>query len=180
MDNQGKEADTNMPVQEISQFIVANLPALLLLCIGFVLVVVEIFIPGFGAPGIIGAICLIAGVALKANNALEALIMVVVIISLLAVALSISLRSASKGRLSKSNLILNDVSTTVESLSSQDLDFYVNKKGVSKTPLRPAGIADFDGVRLNVVSDGDVIATGTEVLVDHVEGNKIVVKPLSI
>ncbi len=167
-----------MPVQEISQFIVMNLPALLLLCIGFVLVVVEIFIPGFGAPGIIGGICLIAGVILKANNALEALIMVVVIISLLAVALSISLHSAAKGRISKSKLILKDVSTTVESLSSEDLNFYVNKKGIAKTVLRPAGIAEFDGVRLNVVSDGDFIAAGSEILVDHVEGNKIVVKPL--
>ena len=81
-----------------------NLPAILCLMFGFVLVVVEMFVPGFGLPGISGIILLVIGVALKARSPLEALIIAAVIILLLCVALSISLRSAATGRLSRSSL----------------------------------------------------------------------------
>ena len=84
-------------MEELSQFILQNLPAILCLISGFALVVVEMFIPGFGLPGISGIILLVVGVALKANSALEALIIAEVIILLLCVALSISLQAPPRG-----------------------------------------------------------------------------------
>ena len=39
-----------------------------------------------------------------------------------------------------------------------------------------AGIAEFDGVKLNVVSDGDFVAQGKTIVVLRVEGNRIVVR----
>lgn len=162
----------------LSEMILANLPAIICLVIGFVLVVVEMYIPGFGAPGIIGAILLVAGIALRAKNAVEALMMTVVIIALLCVALSISIHSASKGRLAKSKLILHEVSAP--NLGENDLEYFIGQTGVTKTVLRPAGIGEFDGVRLNIVSDGEFIALGAKVVVDRVEGNRIVVNPCGI
>ena len=43
------------------------------------------------------------------------------------------------------------------------------------TRLRPSGVADFDGVRLDVVSDGEFIDKGTPLVISKVEGNRIVV-----
>ena len=40
----------------------AYLPAIVLLILGFALVVLEMYLPGFGAPGILGFILLVAGV----------------------------------------------------------------------------------------------------------------------
>jgi len=37
-------------------------------------------------------------------------------------------------------------------------------------------MAEFDGVKLNVVSDGEYIASGAKVIVARVEGNRIVVR----
>ena len=99
-----------MVAMDVSQFILANLPAILCLLAGFTLVVVEMFIPGFGLPGISGIILLVVGVVLKARSPLEALIIAAAIILLLCIALSIALRSAARGRLSRSSLILSDVS----------------------------------------------------------------------
>ena len=48
-------------------------------------------------------------------------------------------------------------------------------EGVAVTVLRPAGMAEFDGVKLNVVSDGEFIPEGERVRVSRVEGNRIVV-----
>ena len=39
-----------------------------------------------------------------------------------------------------------------------------------------AGIAEFDGVKLNVVSDGDYIGAQEHVRVQRVDGNRIVVR----
>ncbi|MDO4740997.1 MAG: NfeD family protein [Eubacteriales bacterium] len=159
----------------ISQAIVANLPAVLLLVVGFILVVVEMYVPGFGIPGISGIACLIAGVIIKAESALEALIMAIVIIVLLCIALSISIRSVSKGRLSKSRLVLHETATDAENIGTNDLKFYLGREGVTSTVLRPAGMGEFDGVKLNIVSDGEFIAAGEKVRVVSVEGNRIVV-----
>ena len=160
----------------LSQAIIANLPAVLLLVIGFILVVIEMYVPGFGVPGITGIACLIAGVILKANSALEALIMAIVIIALLCVALSISIHSVSKGRLAKSKLVLHETATDAGSIGENDLKYYLDKTGTTTTVLRPAGMGEFDGVKLNVVSDGEFIAAGETVRVIAVEGNRIVVK----
>ena len=160
----------------LSQAIIANLPAVLLLVIGFILVVIEMYVPGFGAPGITGIACLIAGVILKANSALEALIMAIVIIALLCVALSISIHSVSKGRLAKSKLVLHETATDAGSIGENDLKYYLDKTGTTTTVLRPAGMGEFDGVKLNIVSDGEFIAAGETVRVIAVEGNRIVVK----
>lgn len=160
----------------ISQAILSNLPAVLLLVIGFILVVVEMYVPGFGVPGITGIACLIAGVIMKANSALEALIMAIVIIALLCVALSISIHSVSKGRLAKSKLVLHETATDAASIGETDLKYYLGREGTATTVLRPAGMGEFDGVKLNVVSDGEFIAAGEKVLVTSVEGNRIVVK----
>lgn len=164
-------------MEELSQFILQNLPAILCLISGFALVVVEMFIPGFGLPGISGIILLVVGVALKANSALEALIIAAVIILLLCVALSISLRSAAKGRLSRSSLVLSDVlKGNASEVSEVDLKFFIGHEGRTCCVLRPAGIAEFDGVKLNVVSDGAFIDEGKQVRVERVEGNRIVVR----
>jgi membrane-bound serine protease (ClpP class) len=42
--------------------------------------------------------------------------------------------------------------------------------------LRPAGIAQFDDARVDVVSDGGFIEAGTLIDVIRVDGNRIVVR----
>jgi membrane-bound serine protease (ClpP class) len=51
--------------------------------------------------------------------------------------------------------------------------------GVAVSPLRPAGIAEIDGTRVDVVSDGSFIEAGTAIEVTRVDGNRIVVRQLS-
>jgi len=157
------------------EILIANFVWLILLIIGFALVVVEMYIPGFGFPGITGTICLIAGVALYAKTDIVAwLVMTVIIVSLLCVALSFSIRSAAKGRLAKSKLVLHEVSTS--GVGDNDLSYYVGRTGCATTVLRPAGIGEFDGVKLNILSDGEFIAEGAQITVTRVEGNRIFVR----
>ncbi|GIX47373.1 MAG: hypothetical protein KatS3mg131_1584 [Candidatus Tectimicrobiota bacterium] len=53
----------------------------------------------------------------------------------------------------------------------------VGQVGVTLTPLRPAGSGDFDGKRLDILSEGPYIPAATPVVVVRVEGNRFVVRP---
>lgn len=152
--------------------------ALVALVVGYVLLVVEMCIPGFGVPGIAGVILAVLGVITMQPSPVQALIVVVVYVLLLCIALAICLRSAAKGRLSKSRLVLNEVATKSETPESSELSYFIGKTGMAHTPLRPAGIAEFDGVKLNVVSEGDFIDKDTPVRVHRVEGKRIIVTPI--
>lgn len=152
--------------------------ALVALALGYVLLVVEMCIPGFGVPGVAGTVLAILGLVVLQPTALQALIIVVIYVALLCVALAICMHSVSKGRLSKSRLVLNDVATHADAPETNDLSYFIGRIGSARSALRPAGIADFDGVRLNVVSEGDFIEQGAAVRVDRVEGKRIVVSQL--
>ena len=90
--------------------------------------------------------------------------------------LSVALKSAADGRLSKSKLILHESESSREGfLSSGDMSVFLGREGETRTALRPSGIAEFDGVRLNVVSDGVFIAQGVRVKIVRVDGNRILV-----
>lgn len=159
---------------DISALIIDYLPSIVMLLAGFALVVIEMYLPGFGVPGIAGILLLIGGVYFAHPSPLGAVIMVLVIVALLCIALSICLHSVSAGRLSKSRLVLHDVATQAE--TENDLLYFVGREGEARTVLRPSGMAEFDGVKLNVVSDGEYIATGARIVVDRVEGKRIVVR----
>lgn len=152
--------------------------ALIAMIIGYILLVVEMCIPGFGIPGIMGTIIAVFGLIVMQPNPLQALILVVVYVALLGIALAICLHSAAHGRISKSRLVLNQVATQSHSQEADDLVYFIGKTGVVKSTLRPVGVAEFDGVRLNVVSDGDFIDAGTTVRVDRVEGKRIIVSEI--
>ncbi len=143
--------------------------------IGFLLVTIEIFVPGFGAPGILGIIFLIAGVVVTAKTLIQALMLILIILAILGVLTSLLLRSASKGKLSNKIVLSTSINKEEGFMGTSDMQFFLDKIGTTITTLRPSGTVDFDGVKLDVVSEGDFIEKGTEVKVIKVEGRKIVV-----
>ncbi|NLD48161.1 MAG: hypothetical protein GX660_13365, partial [Clostridiaceae bacterium] len=131
-----------------------------------------------GAPGITGTILLFVGVIMTARNPMDVLIMLLVILAVLGIALALVLNSATKGRLSKT-LILNDsLKKELGFGSTEDLNFFLGKEGIASTTLRPSGTADFDGVKLDVVTRGEYVEKNTKIKVITVEGRRIVVKEL--
>jgi membrane-bound serine protease (ClpP class) len=47
---------------------------------------------------------------------------------------------------------------------------------VTLSLLRPAGFAEIDGERVDVVAEGEMIEAGVPVVVSRMEGNRIVVR----
>ena len=160
-------------------FIVNNLPILICAVVGIGLLIVEMFMPGFGIPGISGLILLFASVVFTwmQYGYVAGLGLAVILLAVVGLAVSLSLRSATKGRLSRSSLILKGAQTRDEGfIATEEQTMFVGRVGETFTVLRPAGIAEFDGERLNVVTAGEFIQKGVRVIVKEVEGARILVQ----
>jgi membrane-bound serine protease (ClpP class) len=159
---------------------------LLLALAGIALLALEFFvIPGFGIAGVLGILALLAGLVLSllgsGGNAPEFIVAAtgrVVFALLLALAGSfVLLRFLPRLPLGRS-LILNtrlEADTGYTSAPTTD-GGWLGRQGHAVSPLRPAGIADIDGQRVDVVSDGGFIDAGEPIRVERVDGNRIVVK----
>ena len=163
-------------MNELGALVLAHIPALVLRIVGFVLLVIEMYSPGFGLAGISGTVLMIGGIAAMQPSPLQALLLALISVVLLGIAFSLAMHSISRGRLSRSKLVLNEVLGKKDSSDGEDLSYFIGKTGTTHTALRPAGIAEFDGVKLNVVSDGDFVGAQRSVRVERVEGNRIVVR----
>ena len=151
-------------------------PCILCFLFGILMFVVEMFTPGFGVAGGLGIAAFAAIIVMQfLANSVTALIVTAVLVLLLAIIIVLFIRSFQKGTLSRSKIVNT---TAVEGESSpvaKEKDL-VGKTGTAITALRPAGIAEIDGVGMNVSTYGNFIEPGKPVVVAAVEGLNVFVK----
>ncbi len=152
-----------------------------LLILGVLLCLVEIFSPGFGVFGIIGLLALLTGIILRAVSGasmLEIVVILILLVVFFGTFIFIGIKSAKKGKLSKSALILSQTSVDEKrSLGTPDFDFLIGKEGETSTFLRPIGKCIIDGEEYEVISElSKVVEKGSLVVVTRVEGVKVYVK----
>ena len=155
----------------INIFTVISIPALIMFIMGIALLILEMFIPGFGIAGISGIILLVLAAVFQAQNFTQGLILIVLVGVIIGAAAVIFFKSASKGALSRSDMILkarSDKAEQIQTVQPGDI-------GTAFTILRPAGTALFNGNKYDVITQGDFISKDVPVKVISVEGNKIVV-----
>lgn len=159
---------------EIGAFLLDNALPLVMMVIGFALLILEIYMPGFGIPGISGSIMLVVGVVLIADTVVQGLMIGLIVVALLGIAFTLAMRSASRGKIINKKLVLNAVATNKN--EENPLDYYLNKEGTAATNLSPVGSCEIEGTRLSVMTDGEFIVSGEKVVVCRVEGKQIYVR----
>mgnify|MGYP003291324724 CR=1 FL=1 len=164
-------------MQDVLAFILTNLPLIICLIAGVALLVVETFVPGFGLPGISGIVLLVAGVVLTWNTygMAAGLSVSPIALALAGIAISLSIKSAAHGKISQSALILKDELPGAE---NEELAALLDQEGITTSVLRPTGMAEFEGMRLNVESEGEFIPKDTSVKVHRVDGRNVIVRKL--
>lgn len=153
--------------------------AIILFIAGFILLGIEMAIPGFSVPGISGIICLVIAIFLVSDSFIEGAIIALIILALLGIMFAIILGLLSRAKL-KSPIILKDEQNREKGfISSNDLNYLLGKQGVAITDLRPSGTADFDGIDFDVISEGKYISKDTKLIIYKVQGSKLIVKPIN-
>jgi membrane-bound serine protease (ClpP class) len=158
---------------------------LLIVAIGVALLAVElIFLPGFGIAGIAGIVAILAGLIMSMLGEGNAPQMILLTTGRVALALVIAvallfvfMRSLPKFSLGR-RLVLDTELTTEQGFASapESDSRWLGKVGKAATPLHPAGIADIDEQRVDVVSEGELIDAGELIKVVRVDGNRVVVR----
>lgn len=157
---------------------------LLLVIAGILLFALEMFvIPGFGVVGILGLIALLGALILSTLGSGSHTDFVLWAFArmgfslLIAVVLSIIfLKYLPKSPIGRKLILSTQLDAAKGYSSAPPGDFHwLGQSGVAHSALRPAGIADFQGHRIDVVSDGEFIDAGARIRVTHVDGNRIVV-----
>jgi membrane-bound serine protease (ClpP class) len=142
-----------------------------------VLLLIELFVPGFGLFGGLGLVALVLCIVFQAQSLLEALILLLGIGAIVVALALIAARSMRRGWLYRSPLVLKDSAEKEAGyVSNDDYSYLVGKTGRSLTPLRPTGAADFDGQKADVITEGEFIPPQAPVTVTRVVGSRIIVK----
>ncbi len=140
--------------------------ALTLVVIGYILIIIELFVPGFGIFGIIGGLMAVVGLGLGLVYVPYFWIVLVIVI--------ISLIVFIKFFKFPNKLILDDkVGDDVQ----LDKSFLVGKEGVTATVLKPVGKCTIDDNDYECYSTGGIIQIGVQIVVKEIKENKVFVKP---
>ncbi len=157
------------------------IPALILFGVGIVLLIVEMYVPGFGVAGVSSLIAFALAIIFAADTFLEGLVFTGVVprrhcdrrgrIFGAAVEREAFVKFHPEGQ-----------NSTDEGFSSaaDDLRFLVGREGVAQTILRPAGRVSIENKVYDVISSGDFIAPGEKIRVLEVNGNRIVVASAAV
>lgn len=150
----------------------------LLLIIGLVLVVAEIFFVSMGALGAASALTLLTAVVLAFTH--HGQVVGFLFLSAAAIGAPVvayfALKALPNTRLGQQLLLAGPNREDVTRAAAEpDLERYRDQTGVTESVLRPAGIARIAGRRVDVISRGEMIEAGTAVRVINIEGNRVVV-----
>ncbi len=154
-----------------------NTVSIVLFAAGMLLLLIEMFIPGFGVFGGLGLAALVLCIFFQARSVEEGLLLFLIIGAIVVLLGLITARSFKRGWLYRSSLVLKDTEDKEAGyVASDDYSRFKGKMGVSTTPLRPAGTALLDGEKADVVTEGEFIPSGTRIEVINVLGSRIIVK----
>lgn len=148
----------------------------ILFAFGLLLLLVEAFIPGFGIFGITGIVATLASIVLAAATVRLGLVILSVSLVLTGIIGFFLFRFLSRRGALRHFILADEARSELGYVASADYRYLQGALGTTLTPLRPAGAADFNGARTDVVSEGSFIPAGTPVEVIAVKGVRVIVR----
>ena len=154
-------------------------PALLLI-LGLVFIIIELFVPGFGFFGITGSLSLIAGVIVRicqGLNITQALILILIVVAFFIFATMFMIYSVQYGILGRTGLFERRSTLSQDyNIAERQIRKLVGKSGKAVTKLDLAGKAKIKGKIYDVMSINSYIEPGSHVKVVEIRDNTIMVR----
>jgi len=164
----------------------ASVIEILMFVAGLGLILLEVFvIPGFGVAGISGIILVIVSMFLSMvgpnpfldfNAVSTAIIRLTVGLVAALVLIFLLARFLPKSNVFKKFILSEEEKADAGYTSRSNFSELLGAEGKSLTTLRPAGTAEINGKRIDVVTDSEYIEHGKPLVVTAVEGMRVVVR----
>lgn len=165
---------------------------ILLFGIGVILILVEIFvIPGFGIAGISGIILVIVSLVVSLVGNVQfsfpplpaftpAVAKVAVALVLLVISAFTLGRYLPKSERFNQLVLVPELSSTTGYTAAATHAELLGQIGRALTPLRPSGMIEVDGKRVDVITAGEFISSGEQVEVVNVRGSRVEVRQVKV
>lgn len=153
--------------------------AMILFAAGFVFVGIELFLPGFGWPGISGIICFVAGIFLTAKNFEQGMLITLAVIAALGILFWIVMRLLAKGKLRSPLILRDEMNESGGYVKAGGFEDMIGAEGTALTDLRPTGTGVFGGRELDVITNGKYLRKGAKIVITKTESFRIEVTEFS-
>lgn len=160
---------------------VASWTPIILLVLGLILIVAEVFIPDFGVVGFLGILSVAFGLYLTTGD--FGLMVRDLSVALVTSTIIIFILLRNGYSISHFNkLVLHAASKEPVELEVREEKprVFIGMEGIARTPLRPSGKVEFLDIpnTYDVLSDDGHIEIGTSVVIKEIFGTKIIVRKL--
>lgn len=170
----------NIWVQFCEIFTKMNWIPAVLLSVGLIFMLIEVFVPGFGFFGVTGIISIIAGIVVRIVNGLnvtQSVMMILLVIAVFALFGIIMVQSAKHGVLGRTGLFENKTSISTDyNEPDKAMRKLVGKTGKTVSPLNLGGKAKINGKIYDVISINSYIEPNTRIKVAEIKDNTIMVR----
>jgi membrane-bound ClpP family serine protease len=154
--------------------------AYLLIVAGFLLLFAELLFPS-GLLAVAALVCIVVGVVLTFSHGPATGVITLIGVGVaLPVVGSILLHYWPRSALGKHMFLRGpeEDTTLASSSANQELEQLVGRFGRAVSDLRPAGVANFDGRRVDVITEGLLVDAGQWVRCVEVKPGRVVVRPV--
>lgn len=164
----------------------ATIWEIIIFVVGVILLIVEIFvIPGFGIAGFAGIVLMILGLFFglvsdldiaSTNSISIAIIQLAGSFVMTAVVIYFLWKLLPKSETFNRLILHDNLPAKSGYAANSQYEQLIGVSGTALTDLRPSGTAIFNGLRADVITDGDYIPRHSEIVVIRVEGAKVVIE----
>ena len=160
----------------------AGFETIILFVIGLLLLLAEIFfIPGFGLAGIGGIAAILASIFLTFGNIIQATYSILIALGISVIGFFLLIKYIPSTRTWRKFVLSTEQRKELGyTVGTKDLKRLTGKEGIAITPLRPSGIVEVNGKKLNALTRGEYVDSNTRIKIISVEGNKIVVEAVDV
>jgi membrane-bound ClpP family serine protease len=155
--------------------------AIIALLVGLALVVAEVFIPSGGVIGFLAAGLLLLSLVLAyLHSPTTGLVFTLIICIAAPGAVMTAFHFWPRTPLGKRIFLAHPSAEEIDPTGpkQRSLQSLKGEIGRTLTPLRPAGVTEFDGRRIDTIAEGVMIEQGEPVRVIAVQGSRVVVRKL--
>ncbi len=154
------------------------IPAVLL-CVGAIFIIAEVFIPGFGFFGISGITLIVAGIIVRicyGLNVLQSILLILTVLGFFIICFILMIIGAKSGLISSNLFETNSTLSTDYNKTSKEMKKLVGKLGKAVTQLNLGGKAKINGKIYDVQSINSYIEEGARIKVVEIKDNMVMVR----